>query len=63
MRRGLGGVVDDELRVYGVKGLRVADASIIPTLVAATTQLTVYTIAEKVAAMIKETWERPHGQG
>ncbi|KAK3687827.1 hypothetical protein B0T22DRAFT_510753 [Podospora appendiculata] len=63
MRRELGGVVDDELRVYGVRGLRVADASIIPTLVAATTQLTVYTIAEKIAAMIKETWERPHGHG
>ncbi|SPO01487.1 related to alcohol oxidase [Cephalotrichum gorgonifer] len=56
MRRELGGVVDDELRVYGVDGLRVADASIMPTLIGGTTQLTVYAIAEKVADMIMETW-------
>lgn len=48
MRRELGGVVDDELRVYGVKGLRVADASVMPTLIGGTTQLTVYAIGEKV---------------
>lgn len=48
MRRELGGVVDDELRVYGVKGLRITDASIMPTLPGGATQHTVYTIAEKV---------------
>ena len=50
MRRELGGVVDDELRVYGVKGLRVADASIMPTLISGTTQLTAYAIGEKVGS-------------
>lgn len=49
MRRELGGVVDDELRVYGVKGLRVVDASIMPTLPGGATQHTVYAIAEKVS--------------
>ena len=49
MRRELGGVVDDELRVHGVKGLRVADASIMPTLIGGTTQFTAYAIGEKVS--------------
>ena len=44
----LGGVVDEQLRVYGVKNLRIADASIIPTLPGANTCQTVYAIAEKV---------------
>lgn len=57
MRRELGGVVDDELRVYGVRGLRVADASIMPTLISGTTQLTAYTIGERAADFIKATWE------
>ncbi|KAK3986159.1 hypothetical protein QBC44DRAFT_403187 [Cladorrhinum sp. PSN332] len=53
MPREWGGVVDEELRVYGVKGLRVVDASIMPTLVGATTSMTVYAIAEKAADLIK----------
>lgn len=51
MRRELGGVVDDNLRVHGVVGLRVADASIMPTLIGGTTQFTVYAIAEKVSGL------------
>ncbi|KAF2188803.1 GMC oxidoreductase [Zopfia rhizophila CBS 207.26] len=53
MPRALGGVVDEELFVHGVKGLRVVDGSIMPTTIGGTTQLTVYAIAEKAADMIK----------
>ena len=48
------GVVDERLRVYGVRGLRVCDASIMPLQISAHIQATVYAIAEKGAAMILE---------
>lgn len=44
----LGGVVGEELKVHGVQGLRVVDASVIPMLPGANTCQTVYAIAEKV---------------
>jgi choline dehydrogenase len=38
--------------VYGVFGLRVADASVIPTTPAANSMLTTYMVAERLASMI-----------
>ena len=43
-----GGVVDQKLLVYGVKGLSVVDAGVMPELPGAYTQQTTYAIAEKV---------------
>ncbi|KAI4702609.1 hypothetical protein J4E89_010330 [Alternaria sp. Ai002NY15] len=47
-----GGVVDKELKVYGTKGLRVVDASVIPLLPSAHLQTLVYGIAEMAAEMV-----------
>jgi len=49
MKKEYGGVVDSNLRVYGVRGLRVVDASIMPLIPATHTSSTVYAVAEKVS--------------
>jgi choline dehydrogenase-like flavoprotein len=53
-----GGVVDSRLRVYGVKALRIVDASVIPLQMRENIVSAVYVIAEKAADLINEDRRR-----
>jgi 5-(hydroxymethyl)furfural/furfural oxidase len=46
-------VVDPACRVYGVEGLRVADASVMPTIVSANTNMPTIMVAERVAEFMR----------
>ncbi|KAI1178499.1 oxidoreductase [Nemania sp. FL0916] len=52
----IGGVVDSSLRVYGVSGLRVVDASVVPLLPPGNLQSTIYALAERAADLIKDAY-------
>lgn len=53
-RCAMGEVVDDRLKVKGVEGLRVVDASVFPGHVSGNIMATTYAVAEKGADLIKE---------
>jgi choline dehydrogenase len=48
-------VVDDQLRVHGVKCLRVIDASIMPTIISGNTNAAAIIIGEKGADLIRSS--------
>ncbi|XP_026754993.2 glucose dehydrogenase [FAD, quinone]-like isoform X2 [Galleria mellonella] len=52
----IGHVVDPDLMVYNIKGLRVIDASVMPTQTSGNPQGTIMMVAERGAAKIKEKW-------
>ncbi|KAL0260751.1 hypothetical protein SLS55_004441 [Diplodia seriata] len=58
MPREVGGVVDGRLRVHGVRGLRVVDASVFPMETLGNIQATVYAVAEKAADLVREDGRR-----
>ena len=59
MGSGAGAVVDSECRVYGIEGLRVADASVMPSITSGNTNAPTIMIGEKVADLVRGRREAP----
>jgi choline dehydrogenase-like flavoprotein len=55
-KRENGAVVDRRLKAYGVKNLRVVDASVFPLMPRSYIITSVYAVAERAADLIKEDW-------
>lgn len=51
-------VVDPRLKVHGIKGLRIIDGSIMPTITSGNTNSPIIMLAEKGADLIKEDWTK-----
>lgn len=51
--RDQGGVVDERLKVYGAKNLRIVDSSVLPLIPRGTIQTSVYAVAERAADLIR----------
>ncbi len=58
MGQGTDAVVDERLRVRGIDGLRIADGSVLPTLVSGNTNACILMIGEKAAEMIRADAQR-----
>jgi len=54
----MGPVLDDRLRVKGIRGLRVADCSIMPEIVSGNTNAPAIMIGEKAADLLREDRRR-----
>lgn len=54
-----GGVVDANLRVYGLSNVRVADASVPPTALSTHLMASTYGLAEQAANIIRGYWNSP----
>ena len=51
-------VVDNNLKVHGIKGLRVADASIFPTIPSGNTNAACIMVGEKASDLIKKSYKK-----